>query len=518
MNFLIHLYSIAKNKLKQKYIVFVTFFFIFVFHLWSLMRFPPPFVDEVWLISRAWTYLRTGINFGQLDRGILEIFDGYWTFFPWFQTWLYSIGLKLAGAPLLLPLRLISLLFGFILLVAVFFISKRYLSVREAVIAVVLLSLSSVFSYSAHLARADIIVAALGFGAIGLYLNNSLPYSWSNFLSGLFLGIAIEIHPNAVIYLPILGIMYFFDYGLGFINKYKFWTFVGGLIISSYIYFVLHIHQYPDTFFSLMGLFGGDARLPPIFTPHFQNIINELVITGKSLSKILLLQILFVVWQIGIILKRKNKKRKFLVIIAFVLFLGFSFLIKNKAGYYLILIAPIFYIILASFLDEFISKPRENTLLSRTKFILVWVSVLTAIILNGMTHLRNHYEDYEVAHEKLAKYIHSTDTIMGSQTYWLDLPENIYYSWEQLAFYKSLKPTETFSERLEYFKPNIFIIDSHLDSFITDYPEELPYSGVISIPRKELFALLDEKANLISEYTTPSYGTIQVYRIWWDEE
>src|SRR3954463_4336263 len=51
--------------------------------LWSLLRTPAPFIDEVWFANRAWAFLQTGRNFGTLDQGVWDHFDGYWTYFPW---------------------------------------------------------------------------------------------------------------------------------------------------------------------------------------------------------------------------------------------------------------------------------------------------------------------------------------------------------------------------------------------------------------------------------------------------
>ena len=43
------------------------------------------------MISRAWGWLQTGLNFGPLEAGVFDkIFDGYWTFHPLIPTWFHA--------------------------------------------------------------------------------------------------------------------------------------------------------------------------------------------------------------------------------------------------------------------------------------------------------------------------------------------------------------------------------------------------------------------------------------------
>src|SRR5919199_920282 len=68
-----------------------------VLHLLTLARTPEVFVDEGWYASRAWGLLQTGRNFGPLDAGVWEHFDGYWTFAPWLGTWIQAQAVRLLG-------------------------------------------------------------------------------------------------------------------------------------------------------------------------------------------------------------------------------------------------------------------------------------------------------------------------------------------------------------------------------------------------------------------------------------
>jgi len=147
------------------------------------------------MVSRAWSWLQTGLNFGPLDAGVTEKkFDGYWTFHPLIPTWLHALfiyvfGLDLAGV------RLASLFCGIGLLIAVFSLSYQLSSCsRSALLALVLLAFSYSFALSARVVRYDIIVAMFGFAAISVFWAASARQS---FLSSMLAGILLASRRNS---------------------------------------------------------------------------------------------------------------------------------------------------------------------------------------------------------------------------------------------------------------------------------------------------------------------------------
>ena len=66
-------------------------------HLWSLLRFPQPFVDEGWYASRAWGLLHSGWAYGSVDEGGFENFPHYERFFFWLGSALTAPAIALRG-------------------------------------------------------------------------------------------------------------------------------------------------------------------------------------------------------------------------------------------------------------------------------------------------------------------------------------------------------------------------------------------------------------------------------------
>lgn len=217
-------------------------------HVWSLMRYPPPFCDEAWLISRAWAFIQTGRAFGPLDAGIADRFEGYWVVNQWLITVVQSLVLRLSSTPSLLLARGLSLLWGTVLLAANYGIAHRLGGRNLAWGSTLLLALSPSFFFSAHQARYDIMAAALGYGAFTLVLNNRAGRFRTDLLAGVLVGLAVETHLNSLIFVPAILAWYLVNHGWQCIRKAQFWGWVTGGVIGGVFYLVLHVLPYPQTF------------------------------------------------------------------------------------------------------------------------------------------------------------------------------------------------------------------------------------------------------------------------------
>ncbi|MDQ2806852.1 MAG: glycosyltransferase family 39 protein, partial [Chloroflexota bacterium] len=183
-------------------------------HLLSLLRFPAAFEDEGWLANRAWGLLHTGWAFGTVDSGVFENYPHYERFFFWLCSALTAPALALFG-PTLLAVRLVSLLFGLVLLVVIYYIAVQLYDHYTGLLAVGLLGLSVPFFQMAHLGRQDITVAAFGYGAVACYLSAARSgRAWQGFLAGLLATLTLDIHPSGAIFIAALGLLCLRDYGL----------------------------------------------------------------------------------------------------------------------------------------------------------------------------------------------------------------------------------------------------------------------------------------------------------------
>ncbi len=493
------------------------------FHLFSLLRTPPPFVDEAWRASRAWSLIHTGRPFGTLEAGVFDRYDGYWTFFPWLETWFLALSIRALGLSLF-AVRLVSLAFGLVLLIAVGAIAKSLGGRRLGLVAVLLVALSNAFLLSAHVGRQDVIVAAFGFTAIALHVTDrARTLSLQSLLSGLIAGLAFEIHPNGMIYAVPIVALYLLDLGWAVVRSRRFWGFVAGVALGLACYVALHILPYPQTYAALTRLGYSATHTPPL-------LIADPRVWAESLGYVLLLLVLtcdlrmalVVVGAVALLRTRTAANRKLLVLLG-ALILAFTALIRSKPDYYAILISPAADLVAAALLVELWRRGMEAWQAGpRSRLVFGVLSVLVGGLLvaggvRGMASaLNNPMDDYRTAVERVRQAIPADRSVMASQTYWFGMPDQRYLSWDQLVYYQRYAPGSTLEDALREFHPDYFILDSFMERFIVEDPDRLAsYYRSLSLPKADLDRFLGRQAQLVSEFRSQTFGRVRIYRIGW---
>ncbi len=487
-------------------------------HAWSLLRFPFPFVDEAWAASRAWAFVQTNRQFGTLDTGVFDRYEGYWTALPWLPTAIQSLALRLVPEPDLLPLRCISLLFGFGLLTAVYWIARSLYSRGVALLGVLLLALSWPFLYSAHLARYDILAAALGFAAIALYFNNPFHRFLPGLLSGLCLGAAFETHAHAAVYVPALAALYFFDLRWTLFRKRHFWGVMVGGLLGLLFYVALHLLPYPQTYAAINRIAFTTTHVPPILTLDVGVLVQAVRELGRAIwlshqamSVVLILAALF-------LHRRHSKADQRLLVLNGVLLLGALLLIRNKILYYVILFSPAIPLMIAAFLPPFLRQRWQGRVRTSLGYALVLGCLLGTVLANLFLLRHDMYRPYQVAQARINQTIHPEDTILAAQTYWFGLYDHVYYSWEELIYFQRYAPDSTLEDAFREFRPTVLIIDGHMRGFISDDPDGSSiYAEHLNLPETEMKAFLARYSELADEFEVDYYGLIQVYRLHWEQ-
>jgi len=488
---------------------------VFAIHLLTLLRYPPPFADEAWNANRAWAFATQGVPFGGLDAGVFERYPGYWTYLPVLPTALHALPLWLAGGPGLLPIRLISLLFGAILVTACHTIGRARGGRACGLTAALLTSLSPAFFYSAHLARWDIIVAALGYLALALQLSNTAQRRLPAAVAGLLLGLAFEVHPHASVFVPAAVLLFIYESGWMAVKRSDAWAWAGGLLVGLCFYVLLHVAQYPATFVALGRLAHGSTHNPPIATLDLAIMATgftdtaRLVLSGSPFWTIASLFAL--VW----LVVAKPPLGRPLLLLALLMYASFSLLVRNKFGYYAIFLTPALDLPLAAFLVNVVAPVRRvfpNSLAG----VLVSVGLSGGLVVQAMVLRRaNGIGEFRSMQRRIAPLIRADDVIMGSQTHWFGLTDRRYVSWEQLVYYRRYFPGSSLDEGFHEFKPTVLIIDGQMSQFIQDQATSSPYGGQLNLSRREISQFLDRHASLEASFDGGSYGPVRVYRLEW---
>jgi len=507
----------AFSKLRARASVPVLFLLITTFHLWGLMRYPAPFVDEAWVGARVWNFLETGQTFEALDAGVFDRFEDFWTIFPMLPILIFSLGMRWFADPSLLGIRLVSLGSGLVLLAAVYVIAKSIRGSRAAQLSVLIVAFSFPFQYSSHLGRYDIFTATLGFWGIAIYLANNSKKIWMSSLSGLLIGIAFETHANGAIYIPVILALYIYDFRWTVFRKWHFWGMLIGLSMGLLLYLSLHVFPYPEGFLAFNPVVYNPTHTPPLLTFNAGIMFDSIVDLLELLLETHLITLLFVpllAWDLAN--SHDPKHRRFLVILV-LLTLAHALLIRNKFNYYAILISPIIGVSLAFFILRVFKRPLKGNGISIIARAFVLASMLISLLLNLRLVAPNQLINYDQVQNKLSQYILPDDTLMGSQTYWFGFHKNTYLSWENLVYYQRLFVGSDMEDAFRAFRPNILILDQHWNQFISDENLGDIYFQSLRLSRSEFDRFLVEtNAVLLTTIDDEQYGPILLYRLRWE--
>jgi 4-amino-4-deoxy-L-arabinose transferase-like glycosyltransferase len=374
------------------------------------------------------------------------------------MTFADSLSIRIFGAPDLLPVRAVSLVFGLVLLAAVYSIGYRLGGRRLGWSSVFLVALSWPFLYSSHLARYDVMAAAFGFLAIAFYFSSRQDF-WIGLLSGLCVGLAFETHAYSMIYAPAILALYFWEYRWAMFRQLRFWGFLIGGSIGLFFYAALHVLPYPQTYLTVNQLAFGSTRTPPLLTFAPRVILQSLGDIAWMLFAVYQPMLVVISWGIMALLRRHSRAGQTLLVLSAVLVLAHALAVRTKFLYYAILVTPALDIVAATFLLEFVRRPWRGRLWDYVSRVVVWGMAIGGVVLTWSVLRIDFGQAYRMVQSRINQVVQPGDSIMSSQVYWFGLQDHTYYSWELLPAYQLYLPGSKLEDALQEFHPDIFIID-----------------------------------------------------------
>ncbi len=479
-------------------------------HAWSLMRYPAPHADEAWLTSRAWAFAHTGRAFGALDSGVFDAYEHHWIANQWLVTALHSLALRLTGAPALLPLRIFSLLLGLGLLAVTWFLGRQVGGLRVGAASLLLLGSSLAFFYSAHLVRYDILAALLGYGALAAAWAGRQGRFRSGLAAGLLVGLAVETHPNSLIFVPAIGALYLLRWGVHSWRKAALWGFGLGLLAGLVYYLALHYFPDPETYRLITSTAFGETQQPPLLSGSLSvmleglgGVFNLLLVSAGPM-------VILAVAAAPVVIASRQPEARALLVLNGVMILTAALIIPNKTAHYAIYLAPAFLLLIAVFLVDFLGRPWRSRIWDYAARVVVWGSVAGALALSAASIASNPYRQYQQAQAEVNAQVRPGDTLIGPQVYWLGLTGHRYLSWELLFLYPRLNPGASLADAFRHFDVDVLVIDPSLRALIGDEVDPDSRWYHYHLPEKELMAFLDRQADLVLDSDADG---LQVYRI-----
>jgi 4-amino-4-deoxy-L-arabinose transferase-like glycosyltransferase len=484
----------------------------------TLLRYPQVHVDDAWAVSRVWGLLHTGQVYGTLDAGVFEHYHGYWTYFPWIATFIHVPFVALMG-PTDVSVRVASLLFGALLLATVYVLGRGLGGAKAGLIAVLITGTSGAFVISSHLGRHDIIVAALGCLSIALYLNKWRTVKSAvaaSVAAGLLIGFSLDIHPNALIYIPVLGCLVFLVDGWRAPLKPRFWAFGAGLIAGVGFFVLVHLSEYRDTYLQLFNISNGTARTPPSSTLNLEWWVSSVLETLRVLGPVLVVLVGLAAVSIAV---RRTANTKYVVALLVVPILAFSAIVAIKQIHYTVLIVPMVAVFVGVGLEKFaVPPPIGGRAISDRMQMLAGAGLAAFLVawpVQGLSLLlQDSHGDYDRVVAGLQEAVPASAVVMGSQIYWFGFTGTRYLSWEQLMYYQRAYPHTNTADALQALGVQYFIMDPSVARYSIPEPDNAtPDLNSPETFQSTIRAYLEKNGRLTATIQSDSLGQVQVYRI-----
>jgi 4-amino-4-deoxy-L-arabinose transferase-like glycosyltransferase len=510
-NTLDHVRALINSKVVTILIVIVTML-VLAYQFTHLTRFPSVFIDEPWYANSAWNWLKNGVNYDSMHAGTRE--NVIW---PFIGNVPMVVSFALLGLGLF-QARLVSWIFGVILVVLTVLVGRKSFSNLSGLLAGLLLSLSQAFIQASHYARPDIMLAAVGMLS---YLISLIAFEknrwWAHLLAGLFIGLSFDIHQNAILYALGLSVLYLYHYGWKVLSKPGTWLFVIGGSIGVIYYLLVYVLPNPEGFLNYYKFSLGISHPMPLLTfnlldwlsslraeigrYHFAENSIDFVILGTSMVYLAL---------------RRSKQNWSILIFTVTVFLGFVFLIGNKHDIYAILLYPYFMLIVGAALVGLAKESQKLDAQKAFSLVLTGLIIISGIYrLNRSTNENRDYDYYAIT-QKIETVISPDDSVMGLPNWWLGLSKYHYQSSLGLT-YLHLIEGKSLEQGLEQMKPDIIILDDGLQGLLVDDGYYI-HKGFdfFKLPKKEFGDMLISHGTLALEFSNPWHGWFYIYKMSWD--
>lgn len=402
--------------------------------------------------------------------------------------------------------RIVSLIWGGVLLWLTFLVGRRLYGPATAYVAVLFLAVSQPWLVSSHIIRPDIVVACLVMAGMYCALrglqDGARPW---HLLAGLCLGLSFDVHPNSLAFMPLVGLCYLSRYGWrGFLSR-EAWLYVAGIGIGAVYYAAVRIAPDPQHFLEAFQYWIGVDKRPPAlatrgagpfaaelgrWTDYLNHRWIEGVLLGLGLA-------------VGV--TRMIRQRRLDPIIGGLLaaLVVFVVLVSSKTEFYMILFFPWLVLLVAAAIADVGARLTGAHALAAALVVIMAVGVMGfednfRDMVDASTDLNDR--DYGVLSAQIQSVIPAGSRVVGPPIFWIGLSQSPYYLdyvdffvWDRVRRERNV----TWAKFLADVNPDYVLLDSKTKSEVQ-----------ASMPR-----FMEDNADLVASWRHISYTRVEVWKM-----
>jgi 4-amino-4-deoxy-L-arabinose transferase-like glycosyltransferase len=483
-------------------------------HFLTLTVYPSVFIDEGWLANTSWSWLQTGVAFDRIHQGVLDQFGYQWVTEVFLGQFPYLVAYNFLGVGLF-QTRLVSWLFGVLLLLATAQVGTRLYNRGTGLLAALLLSLTIPFLQSSRW-RQDIMLAAIIMVSFWLALyaleKNKI---WAHFLAGLLLGLGFDVQQSAIVFIPPLAALYLAYYGRRVFFVRGTWIVGIGGALGLFYYVATHVLPSYEVYSQLMSFYfapGADAQIP-LTRPSLlvQSAISEF---GRYRFRESWFDFGLLCLGGLLLLLRRSKSDVLLLVYTIAAFVSSILLSSNKTNLYAIDLYPFFILIIAAAFARLIQAgPSKNVTRLAQAVLLLFIGF--GIFQVASRIYNNHDYNYYGITDRIRQVIPADKRVMGMPTWWFGFPDYDFRSSLTVPYYRFFNDY-TVTQAFDAVRPDYIIVDVTQQAVLVDEGQTLVQGvNVFRVNRLEFNDVLAEHGELVLEFSDPWHGDFSIYRLDW---
>ena len=417
--------------------------------------------------------------------------------------------------------RLVSLIWGGLLLWVTFLAGRRLYGPAAGAFAALVLAVSQPFLVSSHMVRPDVVVAALVVAALYCALrglqDGGRPW---HLLAGLALGLSFDVHPNTLAFMPMVGLCYLLRFGRRVLAAPESWLFGAGILIGGLYYAGVRIVPDPRHYAEAFGYWVGVDKRPPILALGPVAAVQAELWRWNQYFAGRLVELALVAVGVGAALWRVARTRQLDPVLGGVVaaFAVFVVLVSSKSEFYAILFLPLLALLVGAAVAELGHSPQAfgfapagllEGAAPGQRVVAAALAVVLAVAAMGFEdNFRDVIEaesssrdrDYAALTTQLQGYVPPGSRVVAPPVFWIGLAEPPYYVdyvdfyvWERLRRERSV----SWPEFLRDVDPDYVILDSKAKSDVTNRARNF----------------MEDNAELVAQVTRKPYGDVQVWKM-----
>ena len=416
--------------------------------------------------------------------------------------------------------RLTSLLWGALLLGAVYWLGRWYWGRAVGLAAVVLLAVSDPFLLATHTLRPDlqaITLVLLAIAAVEYHLASGR--RWPAVTAGVLLILAFDNHMFTLGMASMVAAVPLVAYGRHVLHRPAVWLIAAGVGLGLVYYLAVRILPDPAGWFTAARYWMGVDKQPPVADSASGGILGllraELLryadyfgVSPAGIEEwpellLLLFGLALAAWRA---LRGSRADRTILLGLALTA-VFFVFVVKTKSRYYMLDTYPLHILLVARGLEQATERLRRPPLARAALTGLVLLAVIWPLKFEDRawdkyvraTRYRAGQEYYELT-RRLDQLAGPNARILAPPLYWFGLRQ---HQFTDIFVYERVRKQfgESPAEFLAAVRPDIVITDAKI---ATDRAIE-----------RELYRALDERAPYDLIVRHKNYGDVAIYRLNW---